>query len=848
MHNKRSLVFRRSLITLVLACMLFFVAHGHSAQATVIDIMIVYDTTARTWVEPRGGMIPFANEAVNRMNQAIINTGIGDMSFRLVHVMSVEYTTTSTPDVFLKDLKPLQGGTGVFADVHTARDDYQADLVALLVDTGSAGGYVGQGYTLGSWSGSPDWGFTTNAIRSVAIRHTLTHEVGHNLGAHHSKNQKQQPGPNTAFSNPSALYSAGWYFTGNDGNAYHTIMAYNSDGYGNSYRAAPLFSTPSRSFQGATAGHADDGDNARLIRTTKDIVNAYRTGGYVGRPSWISVPAENDTGIYTVSWGASSTPNVTYVLEEATSPDFITELRRVYEGPDTFRNIIKNEAGKTFYYRVRATKIGQGISDWRAGSNGCELISLLEPPTSITVPVSSKTGNYTILWGKSSTSDVLYQLEEATSQDFLSGVRTVYQGYNTSAYVTDRSHGITYYYRVRAIKQIPGTIIMWMLPSSWFPSTSPPGCIVAFSVPENDDFANATIISGKWGRTTGNNVLATAEPDEPKHNLFNPRYSVWWRWTAPYSEDVTIDTFDSKIDTVLAVYTGNALASLTEVASNDDDPDSLSFQSKVSFHATEGTVYHIAVDSFYEKGEISLNWSLSGLGPPSSISVPVSSNRSSYTVSWGKSLSEFDSLTYILEESTGPSFLTYRTRTAYVGKNLSALITDRQNGVSYFYRVKARMSFSIILSSITGTYNIDSAWRTAGNACTVIIQLEAPSSITVPSSSDTGKYTVSWGNSTVKGVTYVVQEATDPRWWFTVREVYRGTGNSVYLTGRSHGTTYYYRVMAIKDGYQNSAWQVDDNGCLVSIESKTPDTLPGVLMLLLDDEVKPLPPPPPVIE
>jgi hypothetical protein len=128
---------------------------------------------------------------------------------------------------------------------------------------------------LTSYAGIPDYAFTSNAIRSVAISHTLTHEVGHNLGADHSKYQHPDlsPGPNEYLDNQ---YSAGWYFTGG-AKEYHTIMAYNNDGYGNTYYPAPLFSTPLVSYEGGVAGDAQDGDNARLLRYTMDTVASYKT-------------------------------------------------------------------------------------------------------------------------------------------------------------------------------------------------------------------------------------------------------------------------------------------------------------------------------------------------------------------------------------------------------------------------------------------------------------------------------------------------------------------------------------------------------------------------------------------
>ncbi|MBK5969015.1 MULTISPECIES: M12 family metallo-peptidase [Thiorhodovibrio] len=243
--------------------------------ATTIDIMLVYDNSASAWVASNGGMATFSQDVVTRLNQAMQNSGI-DANFRLVHAMAVDYDTTSGPRSPLgDDLDALSGGAGVFADVHHARDTYGADLVGMLVDHGSAYGYVGVGWVLSNWSGSPNYAYTVNAIQAVALNHTLTHEMGHNFGADHSKYQTSDPGPNMYL---DGEYSAGWYFTGTNGVDYHTIMAYDdSDNDGRpDYTEAPLFSTPSENYQGTAAGDATNGDNARLIGETKDVVAAYR--------------------------------------------------------------------------------------------------------------------------------------------------------------------------------------------------------------------------------------------------------------------------------------------------------------------------------------------------------------------------------------------------------------------------------------------------------------------------------------------------------------------------------------------------------------------------------------------
>jgi hypothetical protein len=90
-----------------------------------------------------------------------------------------------------------------------------------------------------------------------------------------------------------------------------------------------------------------------------------------------------------------------------------------------------------------------------------------------------------------------------------------------------------------------------------------------------------------------------------------------------------------------------------------------------------------------------------------------------------------------------------------------------------------------------------------------------PSSITVPDTDRDGNYEVIWGTSSTKGVTYELQEATNSSFTNGLRTVYTGTGLSASITGRTKGTTYYYRIRATKTGYIPSDWQASTNGCLV---------------------------------
>ena len=88
--------------------------------------------------------------------------------------------------------------------------------------------------------------------------------------------------------------------------------------------------------------------------------------------------------------------------------------------------------------------------------------------------------------------------------------------------------------------------------------------------PANDLFANAQVVSGSSGTATGSNAGATKEPGEPNHAGNSGGASIWYAWTASSTATVSIDTSGSSFDTLLGIYTGSSVGSLTTIASNDD--------------------------------------------------------------------------------------------------------------------------------------------------------------------------------------------------------------------------------------------------------------------------------------
>ena len=119
--------------------------------------------------------------------------------------------------------------------------------------------------------------------------------------------------------------------------------------------------------------------------------------------------------------------------------------------------------------------------------------------------------------------------------------------------------------------------------------------------PPNDDFANAQALSSFSASANGTNTGATLQSGDPTTVAArSTSHTVWYSWTAPFSGPVEMNTCASNYDTLLGVYSGSVLGSLTEVAANDDTSGcgGSGTASKVAFSATNGTTYRMLVDGF----------------------------------------------------------------------------------------------------------------------------------------------------------------------------------------------------------------------------------------------------------
>ncbi|RME67140.1 MAG: hypothetical protein D6781_13835, partial [Verrucomicrobia bacterium] len=131
-------------------------------------------------------------------------------------------------------------------------------------------------------------------------------------------------------------------------------------------------------------------------------------------------------------------------------------------------------------------------------------------------------------------------------------------------------------------------------------SASKPVLFALADAPLNDHFADSRVFSGVGLSALVFNSGATIEPGEPTIAGRQGGASLWWSWTPSETTEVTMDTRGSTIETLLGVYTGSSIDTLSVVAENADATRG-AMHSLVRFTAQAGTTYHIVVDG--EDGE-----------------------------------------------------------------------------------------------------------------------------------------------------------------------------------------------------------------------------------------------------
>ncbi|MHC4416113.1 MAG: M12 family metallo-peptidase [Planctomycetota bacterium] len=241
-------------------------AGGGCDDGSVIDVLVVYTPLAR---QAAGGYEQIANEidlALAATNDAYTNSLIAPR-INPVYIAEIDYDEDGSFRDHLDRLTYPDDGT--MDDVHVLRDQYGADMVALIVDDRGSCGIAWLMRDL-----SPDfeeWAFSVTRWDCAAGNLTFPHELGHNQGCCHAAGDGGGCSQGGLFP-----YSFGYRFFGNSGGQWRTVMAY-SPGTRIGY-----FSNPDVSYDthptGVPIDQPDPAHNALTINQTALTVANFRCG------------------------------------------------------------------------------------------------------------------------------------------------------------------------------------------------------------------------------------------------------------------------------------------------------------------------------------------------------------------------------------------------------------------------------------------------------------------------------------------------------------------------------------------------------------------------------------------
>lgn len=242
--------------------------------ATQIDLLIAYTPA----VLEKLGTLSALQDEIGRMvgyaNNVHQNSGTG-VTFRTVLIHPLDTNSSGT---FVRDLESATFDDGVWDELLSLRQQYGADVVSVLVDGSQGGTLCGLGWTNGSegnFAQSAEYMFNIVSLTKTCTRDTLVHEIGHNLGSDHERNDT---GGATFLP-----YSFGYRFVGASRQTWHTVMAAPKND-----PVIPFISTPNITFDGVPIGVTDSVDNVLSMSTA--AVEVARLYDSTGVPDLFSPP------------------------------------------------------------------------------------------------------------------------------------------------------------------------------------------------------------------------------------------------------------------------------------------------------------------------------------------------------------------------------------------------------------------------------------------------------------------------------------------------------------------------------------------------------------------------------
>ncbi len=245
-------------------------------DGSIIDVLVVYTPAARASMGGTNSALATVNAAIASTNTAYAASEV-NTEVRLVYAGEINYNEGSS---FGQDLNRFRGTSDGFMDeVHQLREQYGADMVALLNDNDGACGvaYLMTNLSLDFASSA----FSVTDYSCAVGNLTFAHELGHNQGCAHDRDNAGS----AVFS-----YSYGYRWVSTNGQQYRSVLSYAPGS------RVPRMSNPEVNYIGAPTGvpvtQSDSAFNAQSINEVALTVASWRQSGENITPGFALQPLD----------------------------------------------------------------------------------------------------------------------------------------------------------------------------------------------------------------------------------------------------------------------------------------------------------------------------------------------------------------------------------------------------------------------------------------------------------------------------------------------------------------------------------------------------------------------------
>ena len=607
----------------------------------------------------------------------------------------------------------------------------------------------------------------------------------------------------------------------------------------------------------------DDGSNQSDTSTTVSA-EAYSGGsGTIAVPTGVAATPGSGEGEILVSWNANSEPDLDhYRVERDDAPTFGASTV-TFDTPSTSYQDSGLTPGQTYYYRVVAvTTSSESDPSASVSADGLDLVPSV--PTGLAANPGQDEGQIQVSWNANGESDFdYYRLQRGTNPTFSGGYSTFITS-ATSRLDSGLVPGSTYYYRVSAVddgsnqSDPSGTVSAEAQDGESSTVAAPTGVAAtpgsgegeiqviwnANSEPDLDHYRverdDAPVFGGS---TVSFDTPSTCFLDSvaPGQTYYYRVIAVTTSSESDPSESVSVSTPDlvPAVPTGLAASPGSGEGEIlvTWDASGEPDLDhyvlercstanfggnTVSFNTPAPYFVdaglTPGNTYYYrvyAVDAAANKSSTSNSVSaeaqtLGAVAAPTGVTAAPGSGEGEILVSWNAN-SEPDLDHYRVERDDAPVFgagtVSFDTSsTSYQDSGLTP-------GQTYYYRVIA----------VTTSSESDPSAAVAADALN--LAPATPTGLVANAGLGEGEILVSWDANSEIDLDYYRLERSTSSSFLSGRVDVDTAATSHEDTGLTPGQTYYYRVVAVDTGADESAASLTASAATLDLAPAAPMNL-----------------------